>query len=187
MILVPTLLAVASGSMTWETAVPLLVAGVIGLLWPENTPAKAAGQSAATDVEALIAAYRTGLGHAGTDPVAAGSVPNVAPRRASAAATGLATLGIVAAALGACSNQTPAQQQATITAVTSGLICVADATGKVVAAASTQDTNSVKAANAIVAAGGTLATDAACQAAIASGAVALTTPAAPAAAPATTP
>ena len=176
MILAPTLLAITSGTIGWEAAIPLLFAGVIGLLWPENTAAAAAGQSLGSDVEALIAAYRTGLSHAGADPAAAGSVPAVPAPRASAAATGLATLGVVAAALGACANQTPAQQQATVAAVASGLICVADTTGKVVAATSTKDPDAVKTANAIVAAGGAVTTDAACQAAIASGSVALAKP-----------
>jgi hypothetical protein len=63
MIVGPTLLAAASGSMSWSAAVPLLAAGVIGLAWPENTALKSAVQTTATDVEALIAAYRTGLCH----------------------------------------------------------------------------------------------------------------------------
>ncbi len=77
MILVPTLLAVASEAMTWETAAPLLVAGVIGLIWPERRPgAPAIGQeppqqAAAPDklsqppgVETVVAAYRLGIDHA---------------------------------------------------------------------------------------------------------------------------
>ena len=188
MVLAPTLLAIGAGSMSWETATPLLLAGVIGLVWPENTAAKAAGQAVATDVEALIAAYRTGLDHAGTDPAEAGSVPTVPSHPAGLTATGLATLGLTAAALAGCSGQTPAQQQAAITAVASGLICVADTTGKVVTAASTGDANAVKAANAMVAAGGALTTDAACQSAISNGLVATAAPAAaPVAAPAAVP
>jgi hypothetical protein len=174
MILAPTLLGIVGGSISWATAFPLLTAGLIGLLWPENTAAANAGKAFATDVEALIAAYRTGMTHALADQTATGSVPTV-PARTNVAATGLATLAITAAALGACGNQTPAQQQSTITAVASGLVCVADTTGKVVAAASTSDPDSLKAANAVVAAGGALTTDAACQSAITNGTVAIAT------------
>ena len=71
MILAPTLLALVGGQMTLQTAIPLLVAGVVGLLWPENVAAKTAAGAVATDIEALIAAYRTGLGHAATAPAAA--------------------------------------------------------------------------------------------------------------------
>jgi hypothetical protein len=63
MILGPTLLAAASGTMSWSTAVPFLAAGITGLLWPENTALKGAVQTTATDVEAVVAAYRTGLYH----------------------------------------------------------------------------------------------------------------------------
>ena len=54
MILGPTLMAASSGTMDWPTAVPFLAAGVIGLFWPENTALKAAAQTAATDVEAVV-------------------------------------------------------------------------------------------------------------------------------------
>jgi hypothetical protein len=175
MILTSTLLAAVAGSISWTTAIPLCVAGIIGAIWPENVAARVAGQAVATDVEALIAAYRTGVGHTGDTPAASGSVPPV-PSRGSTVA-GLATLAITAAGLAACANQTTAQQQADFTAVSSGLICVADATGRIVAAASTKDPDAVKTANVVVAAGGALTTDAACQAAIASGTVALAQPA----------
>lgn len=57
MILSGTLLSVLSGSMTWAGAAPLLVAGAIGLVWPENTALQAAGQAAATDVVGIVTAY----------------------------------------------------------------------------------------------------------------------------------
>lgn len=74
MILGPTLLAVLSGTMTWQTAVPLLVAGAVGLLWPENTKLSATVQTiaadviklepgVATDVKAVQDAYLTGVAH----------------------------------------------------------------------------------------------------------------------------
>lgn len=57
MILSGTLLSVLSGHLTWAGAAPLLTAGVIGLIWPENTTLQTAGQTIATDVEGAIAAY----------------------------------------------------------------------------------------------------------------------------------
>jgi hypothetical protein len=57
MVLSGTLLAVLSGGMTWAGAAPLLAAGVIGLVWPENTPLQAAGQAVATDVVGVVTAY----------------------------------------------------------------------------------------------------------------------------------
>ncbi len=57
MILGGTLLSVLSGAMSWAAAAPLLVAAVIGLLWPENTALSTAARTAATDVEALLAAF----------------------------------------------------------------------------------------------------------------------------------
>ncbi len=70
MILGPTLLAAAGGQMSWAQATPLLIAGVIGLMWPENTALKTAAQNMTTDVEALVAAYRAGLDHGGAVVVA---------------------------------------------------------------------------------------------------------------------
>ena len=58
MILAPTVLALLSGAMQWEAAVPLFLAGVAGLLWPENPPLKTAAQTLAVDMGAVIAAYR---------------------------------------------------------------------------------------------------------------------------------
>lgn len=58
MVLMPTALAVLSGTMTWPIAAPLLVAGAVGLAWPENTPLQAAAQSTATDVAGLMAAWQ---------------------------------------------------------------------------------------------------------------------------------
>jgi hypothetical protein len=171
MILGPTLLAASSGTMTWPTAVPFLVAGVVGLLWPENTALKSAAQTAATDVEDLIAAYRTGLDHGSAGATHDTDIP--APQsHGGAAVSALAMLVATGLALSACANQTPAQQAATQTAIASGLLCVADAAGKVVVTASTTDSNAVKGVNAAIAAGNVLLTDTACQTALASGAAA---------------
>jgi len=60
MLLAGTLLSVLTGSVSWAAATPLLVAGVIGLIWPENTALRAAGQVTATDVEAMLAAFKNG-------------------------------------------------------------------------------------------------------------------------------
>jgi hypothetical protein len=57
MVLSGTLLSVLSGGMTWAGAAPLLAAGVIGLIWPENTALQTAGQAVATDVVGVVSAY----------------------------------------------------------------------------------------------------------------------------------
>jgi hypothetical protein len=107
MVLVPTLLAVASEVMTWETAAPLLAAGIIGLIWPERRssapePGKEAPQdSAAQDklrhppaVETVVAAYRLGVNHAtsqdpGPTPSKLASVPPIVCSLAVLIAVGL--------------------------------------------------------------------------------------------------
>lgn len=174
MILGPTVLAVSSGTMTWPTAVPFLAAGVIGLLWPENTALKGAAQTAATNVEALITAYRTGLSHgaASTAPDVTNSA-SVPQSHGGAAVSALAMLVATGMVLTACANQTPAQQAATETTIASGLLCLGDASGKVVATASTNNSNAMKGVNSAIAAGGVLLTDSACQTAFASGAAAM--------------
>ena len=63
----PAVLAVLSRQMTIDQALPLLLASVIGLIYPENKPLAASVQTVATDAEVLIpqllTAYRTGLQH----------------------------------------------------------------------------------------------------------------------------
>lgn len=187
MILGPTLLAALAGTMSWPTAVPLLAAGVIGLLWPENKAMKSAAQTAAADIETLVQAYRTGLSHgAASDtpkPTATASVPpapsgatSVPPTHSGATVSALAMLIAIGLALTACANQTPAQQTATATEIASGVLCLADATGKVVATATTSDPNAIKEVNAAIAAGSVLLTDSACQAVLLSGAAAQPVP-----------
>ncbi len=56
MVLAPTLLAVLAGTLSWHDATPLLVAGAIGLLWPENTALKADAGVLAADVADMVAA-----------------------------------------------------------------------------------------------------------------------------------
>ena len=55
MVLVPTVLAVLGGSMSWRQAAPLLIAGAIGLIWPENTAQRSDARSLAMDVARLTA------------------------------------------------------------------------------------------------------------------------------------
>jgi hypothetical protein len=57
MILSGTILSVLSGGMTWAGAAPLLAAGVIGLIWPENTALQTAGQAIASDGVGAVTAY----------------------------------------------------------------------------------------------------------------------------------
>ena len=72
MILVPTFLAALTGTMSWEMALPLLFAGVVGLIWPENAAMKTAARETAQDVEIMVEAYR-GTGGVSV-PGAAGGV-----------------------------------------------------------------------------------------------------------------
>jgi hypothetical protein len=49
-ILASTLLAILSGTTTWVAGAPLLLAGIIGLVWPENKTQPTAAQATATGV-----------------------------------------------------------------------------------------------------------------------------------------
>jgi hypothetical protein len=64
MVLSGTLLGIISGQIPWSGAAPLVTAGVIGLIWPENAALQAAGQTVATDAAGLVTAYN----NAGTPP-----------------------------------------------------------------------------------------------------------------------
>jgi hypothetical protein len=68
MILAGTLLSVLAGSTTWGVAAPFLVAGVIGVIWPESSTLQLAGQTVATDVMGMLTAYNN---RAATPPAAA--------------------------------------------------------------------------------------------------------------------
>jgi hypothetical protein len=76
MILAPTILAVMFHQMTWQQAVPLLVAGVIGILWPENPQLKTTGQAATSDIIQVVQAFFAGKAQAG---VPAGTVAVTVP------------------------------------------------------------------------------------------------------------
>jgi hypothetical protein len=174
MILGPTLMAVSSGTMDWPAAVPFLAAGVIGLMWPENTALKTAAQTAVADVETVITAYRTGVSHGvAVDATAAAAASLLPQSHGGVVAPALAMVIAAGLALTACANQTPAQQVATETTVASGLLCLADASGKIVSTVSTNDSNAIKGVNSAIAAGNVLLTDSACQTAFVSGAAAI--------------
>lgn len=57
-----TILAVASswasGSLSWQQALPLLVGGLAGIIWPENPKLAVATEKTASDISAVLAAYR---------------------------------------------------------------------------------------------------------------------------------
>lgn len=50
--------ALATGALSWHQAVPVLVGGIAGLIWPEKPALKAAAQQAVVDVGAAVAAYQ---------------------------------------------------------------------------------------------------------------------------------
>lgn len=50
--------SVASGAVTWQHALPLIVGGVVGLVWPENTNLQSAVGSAASSVESILSAIQ---------------------------------------------------------------------------------------------------------------------------------
>lgn len=52
--------SVASGAVTWQHALPLIVGGVVGLVWPENTKLQSSVGTATSSVETMLAALQTG-------------------------------------------------------------------------------------------------------------------------------
>jgi hypothetical protein len=59
-VLLATIASLAAGSVTWDHALPLLAAAIVGLIWPENSALQTAAGNTAASVESLIAAYRAG-------------------------------------------------------------------------------------------------------------------------------
>ena len=53
--------SVAAGSLSWQSAVPLLVGGLVGLIWPENSGLQSAAGSTAATLENLITTYQSNL------------------------------------------------------------------------------------------------------------------------------
>jgi hypothetical protein len=154
MVIAPTLLATLSGTMSWRVAFPLLVAGVVGLAWPENPALKDAAQTVAADLEKVYAQYSNN-----TVAVAANAPLPPDPRRTAA---GIAILAAIGLSLTACSGQTPAQQAAELRAVE----CIADTAAKIAAVAAAPVFGIAEAAAAVTTAGNTLSTDPACGAAL---------------------
>ena len=156
MVLAPTLLAILSGAMSWQTALPLVIAGLVGLAWPENGPLKDAAQSLTTDMEAVFARYqRDTIAAAANAPTPPDPRPPVA---------GIAVLAATALSLAACGNQTPAQQAATFKAIE----CIASGTARVAVATSVGDSDMARTINGVTAVSQELATDPACSAALVS-------------------
>jgi hypothetical protein len=54
--LLGTATAVLAGQMTWQAAIPVVVAGIVAMALPDNTAAAANAKAAATDLEALAQA-----------------------------------------------------------------------------------------------------------------------------------
>lgn len=150
MVLAPTLLAVLSGTMSWQLAFPLVVAGAVGLVWPENTALKDAAQTAAADLETAFARYQGGLAKA------AANMP--VPPDPRPGATGFAVLAAVGLSLAACVGQTPAQQAAAVQAIE----CIANATAKIAMTDAMPTPIGMKIANAVLTVGSELAADPAC-------------------------
>lgn len=151
MVLAPTLLAVLSGTMSWTVAFPLLVAGIVGLAWPEKTALKDTAQTVAADLETAYAQYRT------TVVTAAANAPMPPDPRHTA--TGIAVLGAIGLSLTACAGQTPAQQAAELKAIE----CFASTAAKVAAGIADPVAGAIEVANAAAAIGTALSTDPACQ------------------------
>ena|GEM_PF-1318094 len=157
MVIVPTLLAVLSGTMSWQIAFPLLVAGTVGLIWPENTVLQSAAQTAASDLEKIVARFNDTMTKA-----AVNAPPPPDPRQTAA---GFAIVAAIGLSLAACADQTPAQQAAEVHAIE----CIADTAGKIAIVDVRPGSATDKIAGSANALSGGLANDPACQAALVSG------------------
>jgi hypothetical protein len=156
MVLVPTLLAALSGTMSWTVALPLLIAGVVGLVWPENAGLKEAAQTAAADLEKIYAQYQSNV-------VAAASNAPMPPDPRKTAA-GIAVLAAIALSLSACAGQTPAQQAAELHAVE----CIAGTAAKIAAIVAQPVAVAMEVAAAATAVGTAFSTEPSCGAALVS-------------------
>jgi hypothetical protein len=152
MILAPTLLAMLAGTMSWSVALPLLVAGIVGLAWPENEALKDAARTTTTDLETAVAAYQRSLAATGSK----GSVPPVP------GPSGLAVLAVAGLSLVACSGTTPEQKAAEMRTLELGIACLADTTTKVAVVAATPTPDAMKVADAATVVGSEFAADPAC-------------------------
>lgn len=93
----PAVIGLLTHQLTLDQAIPLLIAAVIGLIFPENKALATSAQTTATDAEVLIpqllTAYRTGLTHGAAAvappvqaPIPLAVIPVVAPVAPVAAA-----------------------------------------------------------------------------------------------------
>lgn len=69
--------ALATGALDWHQAVPVLVGGIAGLIWPEKPALRAAAQQAVADVGAAVAAYQA----SSTAPAAPAAPPQATAAR----------------------------------------------------------------------------------------------------------
>jgi hypothetical protein len=60
-VLLATMASLAAGSLSWDHALPLLAAAIVGLIWPENSALQAAAGNTGANIETVIAAYHAGL------------------------------------------------------------------------------------------------------------------------------
>ena len=77
----PTLLAVATGTMTWMQALPLLAGGVILVLWPENATLSDQVKTLVTDAMKIYGTVATPPAPPATPVTGAPTAgqPNAAP------------------------------------------------------------------------------------------------------------
>lgn len=61
-----TLAAASSGQITWHHAIPLLVGGAVGLIWPENKVAQQESSTLAQDLIGFIPLISAAVEHGKT-------------------------------------------------------------------------------------------------------------------------
>lgn len=81
-----TVITALQGTISWTVAAPLIVGGVIGMLWPENTPLQTTATTLATeavklepDVMNVAEAYLTGVKHGNGAAVTASAIAALVP------------------------------------------------------------------------------------------------------------
>ena len=154
MILGATLIALVLDAVSVDIAIALVLAGVLGLLWPENDPVLGSDRGPSAE---FFAKYRDGA-----VSVAAG-MPNPHDHRT---ALGLMAVAALAVVLGACGDQTSAQRLAGEKAALLEAQCLAATARKTAAEAKSGDDDITKAATAADIASKELSDNPACQAAL---------------------
>ena len=124
------------------------------MIWPENTVLQGAAQTAASDLEKIVANFNDTMTKA-----AASAPPPPDPRRTAA---GFAIIAAIGLTLAACADQTPAQQAAEVHAIE----CIADMAGKIAITEVTPGSTADKIAGGANALSSSLASDPVCQAAL---------------------